>query len=276
MKTAKSISVVLFVLLTAQIASAYYCPSTGRWLSRDPIGEPGFQALQTATRAPRIGSSTSSQTARWIQRDPIPKNDEPNFYEFVGNNPIIVFDRLGLCSCGPDVTQTIANTLANVQTEWDSSDSATQKKTCAYLNTPSGWDMGELLGANFTSPCKASGACSHTVTVNGVCYLGSEVNYVLYGKMCALCNMSQPVMDGWILGNKLGYKPFPTWLGGLGQNYDQQLRGALAWANAGYAGWPGNPLTPYSDKGSCSPCSYVYLPHFFLWHAGAIGFPNFE
>src|ERR1035437_9273324 len=44
MKTTKSIIVTLFVLLTAQIASAYYCPSTGRWLSRDPVGEPGFEA----------------------------------------------------------------------------------------------------------------------------------------------------------------------------------------------------------------------------------------
>ena len=36
MKTTKSFLVVLFVLAAAQIASAYYCPSTGRWLSRDP------------------------------------------------------------------------------------------------------------------------------------------------------------------------------------------------------------------------------------------------
>ena len=96
MKTAKSIIVVLFVLLTAQIASAYYCPSTGRWLSRDSIGEPGFQALQTITIAPLIGNSTSSQTTRWIQRDSIPRNNEPNTYDFVGNNPVKYFDSLGL------------------------------------------------------------------------------------------------------------------------------------------------------------------------------------
>jgi hypothetical protein len=70
MKTAKSIIVVLFVLLTAQITSAYYCPSTGRWLSRDPIGEPGFQTAQMASVVPR-----SSQLAlrRWINRDSIGK-----------------------------------------------------------------------------------------------------------------------------------------------------------------------------------------------------------
>ena len=69
MKTAKSIVVVLFVLLTAQIASAYYCPSTGRWLSRDPIGEPGFQALQTASSTSGIGNSVLQPSGRWVNRD---------------------------------------------------------------------------------------------------------------------------------------------------------------------------------------------------------------
>jgi uncharacterized protein RhaS with RHS repeats len=45
MKATKSIILVLFVLLTAQITSAYYCPSTGRWLSRDPIEEQGGENL---------------------------------------------------------------------------------------------------------------------------------------------------------------------------------------------------------------------------------------
>jgi hypothetical protein len=63
MKTTKSIPVFLFVLLSVQLASAYYCPSTGRWLSRDPIGEPGFQTLQMDAQMP---ASTSS---RWINRD---------------------------------------------------------------------------------------------------------------------------------------------------------------------------------------------------------------
>ena len=65
MKTAKSILVVLFVLLTAQIASAYYYPSTGRWLSRDPIGEVGFQ---TSKRASVVLSIVPSH---WISRDSV-------------------------------------------------------------------------------------------------------------------------------------------------------------------------------------------------------------
>jgi hypothetical protein len=96
MKTAKSIIVVLFVLLTAQIASAYYCPSTGRWLSRDPIGEPGFRALQMASVAP----------SRWINRDPIKKGG-PSLYQFVGDDSINRIDALGLMTI-QDVHRMIA------------------------------------------------------------------------------------------------------------------------------------------------------------------------
>ena len=94
MKTTKSIIVVLFVLLTAQVASAYYCPSTGRWLSRDPIGEPGFQVVT------RPENSASSKTARWVQRDYAFPKSEPNIYEFVGNNPVGKLDLLGLIGEG--------------------------------------------------------------------------------------------------------------------------------------------------------------------------------
>ncbi len=42
MKTKATIKVVMLVLLAGTTASfAYYNPSTGRWLSRDPIGEMG-------------------------------------------------------------------------------------------------------------------------------------------------------------------------------------------------------------------------------------------
>lgn len=123
MKTAKSSIIILFVLLTAQIASAYYCPSTGRWLSRDPVGEPGFQVQQMAAQMPAVTSG------RWINRDPIGEQGKKvdtataflnalgiksrlskpnlssnpdanqntvNLYVFVGNNPVIAVDGFGL------------------------------------------------------------------------------------------------------------------------------------------------------------------------------------
>jgi hypothetical protein len=103
MKTVKSLIVLLFMLLMAQIASAYYCPSTGRWLARDPISEPGFQTTQMAARMP---ASTSS---RWLNRDPLSEpgfeaasgsksnqNTGANAYLFVGNSPETIVDPYGL------------------------------------------------------------------------------------------------------------------------------------------------------------------------------------
>jgi hypothetical protein len=75
----------LFVALwTAQTAMGWYDPSIGRWLTRDPIGEPGFQVMQRAGRG-----ITSPSTARWINRD-------GNLYTFVANNPVDRVDPLGL------------------------------------------------------------------------------------------------------------------------------------------------------------------------------------
>lgn len=102
MKTTKSIIVVMFMLLVAQVASAFYCPATGRWLSRDPIGEPGFQVLQAATYVAVAPASQSP--SRWINRDPtvlqrIPKTEVisgVNLYAFVLNSPVNQVDVHGL------------------------------------------------------------------------------------------------------------------------------------------------------------------------------------
>ncbi len=118
MKTTKSIIVVIFVLLTAQIASAYYCPSTGRWLSRDPIGEPGFQALQTAAQT-SIRPTPFTSSERWISRDPVPSHEEKNIYAFVENKPVSFVDSLGLsgCKCGVKSLRAIDDGW-NVQPTW--------------------------------------------------------------------------------------------------------------------------------------------------------------
>lgn len=82
----------LAVLLASQSASAFYDPSTGRWLSREPIGEPGFQALQRVRASSPTGSATSA-SRRWINRD---RPDNENRYLFVDNNPVSHIDPLGL------------------------------------------------------------------------------------------------------------------------------------------------------------------------------------
>jgi RHS repeat-associated protein len=54
----------------------YYNPSTGRWLSRDPIGEPGFDLFKK--------KKTKADTAN------------PNLYSFVANDPVDKIDPIGL------------------------------------------------------------------------------------------------------------------------------------------------------------------------------------
>jgi hypothetical protein len=61
----RNLIVLVLALLTTPAAYAYYNPSTGRWLSRDPMGEPGFQALQTAS----LPNSTLQSSGRWVNRD---------------------------------------------------------------------------------------------------------------------------------------------------------------------------------------------------------------
>jgi RHS repeat-associated protein len=56
----------------------YYNPTTGRWINRDPLGEPGFEALRG--------------------RKPNLLGDGFNLYGFVSNNPIGNTDFLGLAN----------------------------------------------------------------------------------------------------------------------------------------------------------------------------------
>lgn len=105
----------------------YYSPEIGRWPSRDPIGEKGFEVLRSGYRhehntqsrkaAPSVRKSRfkePGESRRWMKfivqrakeasnrfilRDPSRKPS----YLFVDNNPINLFDILGLDHPGCDV-----------------------------------------------------------------------------------------------------------------------------------------------------------------------------
>jgi RHS repeat-associated protein len=63
-------------IVTEAQAMRWYSPNTGRWLSRDPIEEPGFQLMRKSKG--RQG------------------NDAPSIYTFLGNNAIGKIDPDGL------------------------------------------------------------------------------------------------------------------------------------------------------------------------------------
>jgi len=92
MKRKIIIGVALFVALwTAENASAWHDPSTGRWLTRDPIGEPGFQLPERFQSLPHLARTISPP--RWIHRD---SAETENPYLFVRNAPINLVDPDGL------------------------------------------------------------------------------------------------------------------------------------------------------------------------------------
>jgi len=99
------ILITLATLLFASRAGAYYSPSTGRWLSRDPMGEPGFETIRAAYKSPQVGQITSTASlppSRILVRDTVLKNDL-NEYAFVKNDPESKVDLFGLES-EPDIS----------------------------------------------------------------------------------------------------------------------------------------------------------------------------
>jgi hypothetical protein len=88
----------LIVVFATNQASAYYSPSTGRWLSRDPMGEPGFELLRASSAVPKVGqvaSAASLPPSRLFKRDPIVAQKELNPYGFLQNDSMGKIDYLG-------------------------------------------------------------------------------------------------------------------------------------------------------------------------------------
>ncbi len=133
----------------------YYNPSTGRWLSRDPIEEKGGL----------------------------------NLYGFVGNVPINSVDPLGLTCCGPDVTFQLRRTLENVDAIFWLWTDAQATSACDELVTftkgGASWEIQELRALGIDT--SRSEPCGRTFSYRGQCYYASALNYALWGKAMSLC-----------------------------------------------------------------------------------------
>jgi RHS repeat-associated protein len=224
-----------------------YIPSLGRWPSRDPLGEPGFESLRGGEKSP-VG-------------------DGPNIYAFVRNRGDGWIDPWGLLGCsGPDVTRPLSATLAEVGETYRRWRFAEKLSACRALydirtdengiRTASvSWDMQELfrLGANRNLP---SGQCDRTVSVFGKCYYAGSVNYALWGKMNSLCHGTFGRQTGtpglWSLTMALG--TVSVWkvieYGDVGDTHTQ----ALAFTMFGYnGGLPSGGLTSCTVTGRAVP-----------------------
>ena len=189
----------------------FYEPGTGRWLSRDPVGETGGKDLYGFVRNSPVslvdtdgrglfgavfsgvGISSGGQNAPAI----------PLGGAFPG--PVAPQQSTPLQSCGKaDVTASVQQLLTKIGKDYDKWTYCQKVSHCMALRYPgtalNGWDIETLKDVGFgiwpfanNVPPGSAGTCANTVILGGKCYHGGAVNYVLWGKANALCHSTFPM-----------------------------------------------------------------------------------
>jgi hypothetical protein len=251
-RTSASVAYLL-LLLVGFDAQAFYNPSTGRWLNRDPIGEAGF-SLGTEQNLPTMEARRNAAKAN------IFANEDYLVYVLIGNNPVGYIDLLGLTPCQPcglEVDQALRLTRADVLARFDGLGFWGQIKACAPIWLPVGgfsmaWDMNDMTwNWSRNMPCAQLPTCDQTVTVGGKCYNAWDVNYMLYGWASRQCGMSLLEMGEHVAAWKV-------LKGDL-----LRLPGAQAFATLGWLGRysPLPPEVPPCGYPSCLRCPKSYPKH---------------
>ena len=205
----------------------YYKPSTGGWLSRDPLSESGHQ-LEARELLKSLHLWAGGRHLL----------EEKNLYEMIFNEPLDNFDVLGLqastpCisgTCGPNVDKFVDHLLANVQDTWNSWNFAKQivAANALYYGSAIGVDNGQEWDINVFYRAGYPGAgepyCSHTYTFYGHCYYGGSLNYLLWGEANRLADIN--------LGTALA--TVLVWKGIYNQSDPEWVREALIMTGIGY------------------------------------------
>jgi hypothetical protein len=89
--------VVVLALFLGREAQAFYNPSTGRWLSRDPLAEVSFTLLAAHDRP--FVAAPSGDSGERLDRS-LQELVALNLTAFVRNNPTSATDKLGLYTIG--------------------------------------------------------------------------------------------------------------------------------------------------------------------------------
>ncbi len=211
----------------------YYDPSTGRWLTRDPVEEEGGPALLA----------------------------------HVHNNPVNDWDYLGLCDptegdpgarqCGPDVTAPLLATINNIKGTFRSWSFRKKLTACSALYSPwarGAWGVDKIAQLGFPTTTTGRGIwlfnppavqgspppCDKTVAYKGNCYFAGDVDYLMWGAINGLCwrSVAHRVSVVWSLG--WAEAAAMAWKGG---HHDPWRRwvGAVAFTKAG---WRDRSLNP--------------------------------
>ena len=182
----------------------YYDPSTGRWLSKDPIGEKGGVNLygfvdedpiskvdsdgRSILRFPPIEIPWPKPTNPWPGFPPSPR---PPIHPPRLPKPTVPKTTCG--KCGPDVTDAVNGLLKNVNDTFDGWNIGKKAVACARLYAGpwaiNAWDIDVFLNRGYPYPSLGQGPCDNTFTFSGKCYWGGSLNYLLWGRMNSLCGI---------------------------------------------------------------------------------------
>jgi outer membrane protein OmpA-like peptidoglycan-associated protein len=181
--------------------------------------------------------------------------------------------------CGPDVTSQIAASVAAIETTFAGWSADQKEDACDALDSlrtgGCAWDIVELhnnawIHQNYRPPCATQGAtpaCGSSVQVGRHCYYAGSPNYVIFGKMCRLCAnyyLSIPLINtGYARFTKSAMRNLINLYKGSGfsgfATPSGNFRESVAWADAGYDGWPSGGSPPVGDRSNCTPiCPLPY------------------
>jgi hypothetical protein len=161
--------------------------------------------------------------------------------------------------CGPDISNALEDALARTRSTFAGWSSAERSLACVVLvETPVGavgWEINQLgpgnreQGANNFKPDCATCGGSLSVQVGSGCHYAGSVNYVVYGAMLRLCH-DHMTFDRPFFTEQQMAQYITVW---KSLRSAPNLAASLAWAKAGYNGWPNGP-TPRPELPNCAKC----------------------
>ena len=175
----------------------------------------------------------------------------------------------GCSKCGPDVTEQLAAVIRRVRSDFGKPDSKNAKcrSITHWWKGQYAWDINQLgPGGNDWINTRYSGCpsrdCKYTVEVDGQCVGSSRANYIMWGTICNLCEMTKEECKNYVrLWKNVKYFYRRQSWGPLDKDTDNYL-------SLGYDGWPDSGKAPPSEvfsrcKGGCgkgiSPFSYTWI-----------------
>ncbi len=178
--------------------------------------------------------------------------------------------------CGPDVTAQVARAVGLARSLFAGWTREQREDACgALVGVRVGycsWDIVQLHNDRWISSdyqprhCATTGApkgqeCGESVQVGGECYYAGSPNYVIYGTMFNLCARENP--DPHFSFTRSDMKTLIDLYKGSGVSGlatpSANFKPALAWAYAGYDGWPSGGSPPSGDRNNCKPmCPSAY------------------